>query len=193
MFKWGLLLIVTFKNTPSTLPRATEPLQQGGFFSQQFNFLHETRTRLFILFPGHSRGTNPGMLLGGSSSSQPSTDDTSPSLGALISPSFRSAWHQPLWEIFSICPSALAPAKQEAHTKSPFLVNRTAVLYSSPLAGSSAPRAVTPFLQQADEDMSKEKLFSCLVYACKKPFRQPNTYQPQNAAALFSLPAWCYQ
>lgn len=35
-----LLLIVTFKNTLSTLPRTTEPLQQGGFFSQKSNFVH---------------------------------------------------------------------------------------------------------------------------------------------------------
>lgn len=27
---------------------------------------------------------------------------------------------------------------------------------------------MTRFLQQADDEMSKEKLFSCLVYACKK-------------------------
>lgn len=71
-------------------------------------------------------------------------------------------------------------------TKSSFLVNRTTVLYSSPLTGSSGPCAVTHFLQQADDEMSKEKLFSCLVYACKKTLQAtPNLRTPQCSARLF--------
>lgn len=144
---------------------------------------------MFILCPGHSTGTNPVMLLGCSSSSQPNTDNTSPCLGALTSPSFRHVQDQILWKIFYISLSTLAPAK----TKSSFLVNRIAVLYSSPITGSSGPCAMTHFLQQADDEMSREKLFSCLVYACKKTLQATQNLPTPKCSTHSLVPAWCYQ
>lgn len=186
-------LLLPLKTRPQLYQEQQNHCSRVGFCLHSSTFFIKPEQGCSFSSQATAQAQTQGCCWGCSSSSQASTDDTSPCLGALTSPSFRSAWHQPLWEIFSMCPSALAPAKQEAHTKSSLLVNRTAVLISSPIAGSSGPCAVTPFLQQADEEMSKEKLFSCLVYVCKKPFRQPNTYQPQKAAALFPLPAWCYQ
>lgn len=99
--------------------------------------------------------------------------------------------------MFYICLLASAPTKQEAQTKSSFLVNKSAVLYSSPITGSSGLCAVALFLQQADDKMSREKLFFCLVYACKKalkatpnlPNRDAACAAPQYLPGLSAVPS----
>lgn len=77
-------------------------------------------------------------------------------LGALTKPSFRNAQHPSSRRSgFYMHLSNLAPEKSGGIQKDDsFLINRTAVLYSSPITGSSGPFAMTYFLQQADDEMS---------------------------------------
>lgn len=152
----------------------------GWVLLSTVKLFHETRIRLIILLPGHSTGFGGVQQL----------LSTSPCLGALTSPSFRRAQHHHSGKCFpSVCLSASAPANQEL-----ILVNRIAVLYSSPTTASSGPCAMALFLQQAGDEMSKENLFSYLVHACKKALQATPNLQTLGCSSCCSLvPAWCYQ
>lgn len=75
--------------------------------------------------------------------------------GAFTRPRFRNAQRPSSGKIclFYIYLSNSAAEKSGGiQNHDSFLINRTAVLYSSPITGSSGPFAVTHFLQQADDE-----------------------------------------
>ena len=77
-------------------------------------------------------------------------------LGALTRPSFRNAQHPSSGKsgLLHISIKFSTGKPEGIQNDDSFLINGTAVLYSSPITGSSGPFAVTHFLQQADDAMS---------------------------------------
>lgn len=121
-------------------------------------------------------------MLGCSSSSPPATENTSPCLGALTSPSFRSAGHHPSGKCFtSVCQPQHQPSRRP-RPRAPLWL--TGLLCFIPLPQQVPQDHVLWHSSFSKQVMRCPRKNSSLVWfmPVKKPFRQPKTSKPCDAA-----------